>query len=98
MAVTAGSVSCSMFWQVPTMPLHDAAMRGDVAAIEVLVMDGAEVDEADDMGATALYWAARGGHRLGPHACAEDAARPAVISALLVEKGFDPQRTYRRTE
>ncbi len=73
-----------MFWQVPTVPLHDAALRGDVAAIEALVHGGADVDETDDMGATALHWAARGGHRPGPHECAgEDAARPAVISTLL---------------
>ena len=95
-AATFVSAGCSMFWEVPTTPLHDAAFRGDVAAIETLVKNGAEIDETDDMGATALYWAARGGHRPGPHQCAgEDAARPAAIAALLA-LGADPNRQDRR--
>ncbi len=85
-----------MFWQVPTTPLHDAAFRGDVATIRQLVKGGADVDETDDMGATALHWAARGGHRPGPHECAgEDAARPKVISTLLA-LGADPNSQDRR--
>jgi ankyrin repeat protein len=85
-----------MFWEVPTMPLHEAAWRGDVAAIERLLNGGAEVDATDDMGATALYWAALGGHRSGPHDCAgEDGARPETIAALLA-LGADPNAQDRR--
>jgi len=90
---TAG---CSMFWEVPGTPLHDAAARGDVAAIRQLVKDGADVNAADDMGATALYWAARGGHPVGWHQCkGEDPNRPAVIAAL-IELGADPNLQDRR--
>jgi len=94
-AVT-GTAACSMFWEVPATPLHDAAWRGDVAAIRQLVTDGADVNATDDMGATALYWAARGGHPAGPHQCnGEDAARPEVI-ATLIELGADPNIQDRR--
>jgi ankyrin repeat protein len=76
--------------------LQDAAWRGDVAAISELVTDGADVNATDDMGATALYWAARGGHPLGPHQCkGEDPGRPEVIAAL-IELGADPNIQDRR--
>ena len=95
MAVTTGA-ACSIFWEVPATPLHDAAWRGDVAAIRQLVKDGADVNATDDMGATALYWAARGGHALGPHQCkGEDLGRPEVIEAL-IELGADPNIQDRR--
>ena len=95
MAVTTGS-ACSIFWEVPATPLQDAAWRGDVAAVRQIVKDGADVNAADDMGATALYWAARGGHPLGPHQCTGEApARPEVIAAL-VELGADPNIQDRR--
>jgi ankyrin repeat protein len=95
MAITTGS-ACSIFWEVPATPLQDAAWRGDVAAVRQLVKDGADVNETDDMGATALYWAARGGHPLGPHQCKGEApARPEVIAAL-VELGADPNIQDRR--
>lgn len=86
----ATAAACSMFWAVPPTPLHDAAWKGDVAAIQRLVKSGADVNATDDIGATALYWAAGGGHPFGPHRCGTEAAdRPAVIAALL-ELGADP--------
>jgi ankyrin repeat protein len=95
LAIAAG-VGCTDFSERPVMPLHEAAWKGDVAAIRALVSAGAEVDLADDMGATALYWAARGGHALGPHRCGGEAdERPAVIAALL-ELGANPNLQDRR--
>jgi len=85
-----------MFWELPATPLQDAAWRGDVAAIRQLVKEGADVNATDDMGATALSWAARGGHPLGPHRCkGEEPGRPEVIAAL-VELGADPNIQDRR--
>ena len=81
---------------MPATPLHAAAARGDVARIRELVKDGADINARDDLGATALYWAARGGHPLGPHKCGtEDPQRVAVI-ATLVELGADPNLQDRR--
>ena len=94
-AATTGA-ACSIFWEVPATPLQDAAWRGDVAAIKQLVDEGADVNALDDMGATALYWAARGGHPLGPHHCqSEEPGRPEVIAALIA-LGADPNIQDRR--
>ena len=88
-AATAAA-GCSMFWQVPETPLHSAAHRGDVAMIRALVEAGSDVNETDSLGHTALAWAARGGHRLGPHQCGDEAAgRPETVAALLA-LGADP--------
>jgi len=89
-AAATATAACSMFWEIPGSPLQEAAARGDVVEIRQLVKAGADVNAIDDMGATALYWAARGGHRIGPHPCANEAAdRPDVIATLL-ELGADP--------
>lgn len=80
----AAAGGCTMLFEFPATPLHQAAARGDVAAIRALVAAGADVNGRDDRGLTALSWAARGGHRVGPHRCAGEAEeRPAVIAALL---------------
>ena len=90
------AAGCASFWDVPATPLHEAAWRGDVAAIRQLVKDGANVNAVDDLGGTSLYWAARGGHRLGPHRCqGEEDNRPEVIAAL-IELGANPNVQDRR--
>jgi uncharacterized protein len=95
-ALATGSVGCSMFWEVPATPLQAAAWRGDVAAIRQLASEGADLDATDDMGATALYWAARGGHRVGPHRCGKELpGRPGVVATLLA-LGADPNVQDRR--
>jgi ankyrin repeat protein len=89
-AVAAATGACSIFFEVPTLPLHRAAFRGDGAEIRALVKAGADVNERDALGYTALTWAARGGHPSGPHRCRGEAAeRPAVITALL-DLGANP--------
>lgn len=40
-------------------PVADAAMRGDAAAVRALIAEGADVNEAQGDGMTALHWAAR---------------------------------------
>ncbi len=43
---------------VPDTPVADAAMRGDVDAVQALVRSGADVNDAQADGMTALHWAA----------------------------------------
>ena len=43
----------------PDGPVADAAMRGDVEAVKALIAEGADVNEAQGDGMTALHWAAR---------------------------------------
>jgi ankyrin repeat protein len=84
LALLAATSSCASFFEQPTNPLHRAAWTGDVTAIRSLVAQGSDVNATDPQGLTALYWAARGGHPIGPHRCGgEDADRPAVLAALL---------------
>jgi ankyrin repeat protein/mono/diheme cytochrome c family protein len=59
---------------VPTPPLMRAVLYGDVAAVQRLLDEGADPDERNDAGATALMWAAN------------DEAK----TRLLLEYGADP--------
>src|SRR5262245_45825906 len=54
-AVLSGSVA------LRTPDLANAAMRGDVAQVEALLKAGADVNEAQGDGMTALHWAAERG-------------------------------------
>ena len=54
------SVGCALFWQEPGTKLAHAAHRGDIAAMRALIASGANPNEFDATGNTALHWAARG--------------------------------------
>jgi ankyrin repeat protein len=87
---------CAMFYAVPSSPIHEAAWKGDIARVEQLVNDGADVNAPDALGATPLYLAAQGGHPFGPHRCGnEDPRRPEVIRAL-IDLGADLNAPDRR--
>lgn len=96
MAAAVAATACSIFWNVPGSPLHEAAARGDIAAIRRLADAGADVNAADDMGATPLYWASRGGHPVGPHQCGTEAPGRADVIATLLSLGADPNVQDRR--
>ncbi|WP_442595574.1 M48 family metallopeptidase [Neobacillus sp. D3-1R] len=60
----------------PASPLMKAASENDTEQIEILIADGANINEQDDEGSTALDWAIFNGHY--------------EAFALLLEKGADP--------
>ncbi|MGH8706844.1 MAG: ankyrin repeat domain-containing protein [Burkholderiales bacterium] len=64
-------------WEVSAAELHDAARRGDLAAIDRLLAAGAKVDAIDGGGATPLYVAANEGH--------------AAVVPRLLKAGGDPR-------
>lgn len=52
------AVAFLLAWEASAAELHDAARRGDLAAVERLLGGGAAVDAIDGSGATPLYLAA----------------------------------------
>ena len=56
-------------------PVADAAMRGDVAAVQALLAEGADVNEPQGDGMTALHWAAYN--------------RDASLARILLDAGAD---------
>lgn len=64
-----------------TPALHQAAAKGDRAAVEKLLADGAKIDQTDSAGRTALYFAAQKGSN--------------EIVKLLLAKGADPTHRSR---
>lgn len=88
--VAAASLGCAGFFEEPKTPLQRAAFAGDLAAVQTLVAGGADVNERDALGNTALAWAARGGHPVGPHRCRGEAADRAQTIAALLALGADP--------
>ena len=87
-AIVTG-VSCAMFYAVPASPIHEAAWKGDLTRIEQLVKDGANVNAVDPSGETPLYWAAQGGHPVGPHRCGHEEPGRAGVNKALIDLGAD---------
>ena len=87
---------CAFFMEQPGTPLAAAAHEGNVAEIRRLVAEGAHLNEYDASNQTALHWAARGGHRVGPHRCGGEAAGRAEVIAALIELGADVNAVDRR--
>jgi ankyrin-1 len=87
---------CAMFWEEPGTPLARAAQRGDVPAIHALLAGGADPNEFDGTGWTPLHWAARGGHRLGPHHCLGETAGWSDVVDALIDGGADLNLIDRR--
>jgi ankyrin repeat protein len=78
------TASCAVFMDEPGTPLARAAHEGRIEQIRTLIAAGANPNEYDQSNQTPLHWAARGGHKLGPHYCrGEVAGRPDVVSALI---------------
>src|SRR5688500_4641622 len=50
-----------LFASAAPSPIADAAMKGDLAAVRALIGRGANVNEAQGDGMTALHWAAERG-------------------------------------
>lgn len=63
-------------------PLHDAAMAGDIAQIEQLLREGADVNASDAM-STALHWAILFAHT--------DVVRLRVTLCPLIRRGGEVQ-------
>lgn len=66
----------------PDAPVADAAARGDLAAVEQLVADGADVNAAQGDGMTALHWAARLGEPALTRTLLEAGARTGARTRL----------------
>lgn len=87
---------CATFIQAPGTPLAQAAHQGNVDEIRRLIAAGADPDEYDASSQTALHWAARGGHPLGPHRCRGEASDRADIVSVLIDLGADVNAVDRR--
>jgi ankyrin repeat protein len=95
-AVALAMTGCALFYDTPSTPIHEAAWTGDIEAVRALVRAGADINAPDALGGTPLYWAARGGHAIGPHQCRGEAPERAAVIAALLELGADPNVPDRR--
>lgn len=66
----------------PEAPLADAAMQGDLARVEALIRQGADLDAAQGDGMTALHWAAEQGRADMARRLIESGADVAVTTRL----------------
>jgi uncharacterized protein len=66
----------------PEAPVADAAMQGDLARVEALIRQGADLDAAQGDGMTALHWAAEQGHAGMAHRLIEAGASVGVTTRL----------------
>lgn len=87
---------CISFLDEPGTPLADAAHRGDVAALRALIADGADPSAFGPDGQTALHWAVRGGHPIGPHRDTPEAGDRLLVVDTLLDLGADPNLVDRR--
>jgi ankyrin repeat protein len=97
-AALSGAAGCAWFWEMPGTELGRAAHRGDIPAIRELIAGGANPNEFDITGQTALHWAARGGHPFGPHDCQGEARGRDEVIAVLVAGRADLNLPDRRGE
>ncbi|HLL14380.1 MAG TPA: ankyrin repeat domain-containing protein [Pyrinomonadaceae bacterium] len=72
----------------PTMPLTVAAERGDAALVRKLIAAGADLNERDKSGYTALVWAARNGNTEVAQALVE--ARADMNARVCARNGWTP--------
>jgi ankyrin repeat protein len=87
---------CAFFMERPGTPLAIAAHQGNIEQIRALLASGANPNEYDASNQTALHWAARGGHGLGPHFCHGEAVGRADVISVLVDGGADVNAVDRR--
>src|SRR5918996_2102639 len=57
-----GAFCVTVALRAATAPVADAAMKGDREAVRTLLKQGADVNQPQGDGMTALHWAATGGH------------------------------------
>lgn len=69
--IAAGCIAVSLVDAAVAAPIHDAARAGDGGTIARLLQEGADINERDENGETALFTAAR-------------AAKPKIVDQLMV--------------
>ena len=94
--LAAATASCTCFMEMPGTALGRAAHAGNVEQIRALLAAGANPNEYDASNQTALHWAARGGHRFGPHDCRTETPGRADVISTLIEGGADVNAVDRR--
>jgi ankyrin repeat protein len=62
LASLVGALCISAIVHAASAPVADAAMKGDKDAVRTLLKQGADVNQAQGDGMTALHWAATSGH------------------------------------
>ena len=94
--LAAATTGCTFFMEEPGTPLARAAHAGNLEQVRALLAAGANPNEYDASNQTALHWAARGGHTLGPHRCRGEAPGRADVISTLIDGGADVNAVDRR--